>query len=818
MKKVFLFNHTPCLFLKSTFESIIFKLSVSLSLIASLSFSSFAQKTVSALHIDEKITVDANFNEGAWDKQTDVATEFTSVRPIPNQKPKYPTEVKVVYDDNALYISAKMVEGSSDSISSQLMLRDQIGNTDFFGVIIDTYGNGNNAFEFILSCTGVQFDALVTPQNEDNSWDAVWFGAARIAEDGWYAEMKIPYSAIRFPSQDIQKWNVNFFRRRQASGEQYCWNNVDFEQDNAWLNQVGTLTGIENIKPPLRLSLTPYASVYGVHSHDPNGDPQDNIGSSYNMGMDIKYGINDAYTLDMTLIPDFGQVQSDNQVLNLSPFEVRFNENRAFFTEGIEMFDKSGIFYSRRVGNNQQLYNATKVSGRGDKGLGIGVFNAVAAEKSHMELDLDSDREVKKIDMPLTNYNIVVFDQDIKNNGSISLTNTSVLRKGDDFHNANVTAATYNVKNKKQSFGINGKVAYSQLINKQSENVNGMDARVSVEKLSGSVIGGLTYREVSKDYNHNDLGYFRFGNYRELSFYLVRRDLDGFGAFNRFNLWLNGNYERNIVPDAFVGFRGNTGFYLETKSFLGLNGWMNVRTKRNDFYEPRIEGRHFERPSSINGGFWFGTDRRKKLRVNSWMEYTGYGQNSGWSEYGAGPAVNYRFSDKFNLEISTYIWNENNAQGFANIQGDKVIFGKRDVRTVSNNVRASYTFNQNMGLNLITRHYWSKVKYNDYAELNDIGQLAKSDYDGFHDLSFTAFTVDMDFRWRFAPGSEMAVVWKNNISGVFQDQGTDYSEVGYADGISRLKALPQTNSLSVRFSYYLDYYDNIKGLFKKNNS
>ncbi len=773
------------------------------------------QRTVSALHIDEKITIDANFKEGAWTNQKDIATKFTSVRPIPNQAPQYPTEVKVVYDDDALYISAKMVEGSSDSISSQLMLRDQIGNTDFFGVIIDTYGNGNNAFEFILSCTGVQFDAKVTPQNEDSSWDAVWFGAARIAEDGWYAELKIPYSAIRFPSQDIQKWDVNFFRRRQMSGEQYCWNNVDFEKDNPWLNQTGRLTGIENIKPPLRLSLTPYASVYGVHSHNPDGNPQNNLGSSYNLGMDIKYGINDAYTLDMTLIPDFGQVQSDNQVLNLSPFEVRFNENRAFFTEGIEMFDKSGIFYSRRVGNNQQLYNATKISGRGDKGLGIGVFNAVAAEKSTTVMDAVSDKEIKDVEMPFTNYNIIVFDQDIKNNGSVSLTNTSVLRRGEDFHNANVTAATYNLKNKKQTYGINGKVAYSQLINKASDNVNGMDARMSVEKLSGSIVGGLTYREVSKDYNHNDLGFFRFGNFREMSFFASRRDLDGFGPFNRFNMWVNANYERNIVPDAFVGARANTGFYLETKSFIGLNGWMNVHTKRNDFYEPRMEGRYYERPANINGGFWIGTDRRKKLRFNTWIEYSKYGQNSGWSEYGAGPSVTYRFTDKFNISLSTRIWNEKNAHGFASTRDDEVIFGQRDVSTVSNDITISYTFNQKMGLNMNTRHYWSKVKYNGFSVLGEEGQLSASDYNEFHDLSFTAFTVDMDYRWRFAPGSEIAVVWKNNISGVFQDQSTDYRQLGYSDGISRLKALPQTNSLSVRFSYYLDYNDNLKGLFNK---
>ena len=208
-----------------------------------IGISGFAQKTISAVSITEEISIDGKFAEEAWSSQVDVAKDFTAAWPVPNQTPRYPTEVKVIYDDEAIYISAFMKEASKDSIQSQLMLRDQIGNTDFFGVIFDTYGNGNNGFEFILSCTGVQFDAKLTPQNEDSSWDAVWFGATEISDTGWTAEMKIPYSALRFPSDEIQKWNVNFLRRRAANAETSYFNNVDFEQDNPVLTQIASLTG-----------------------------------------------------------------------------------------------------------------------------------------------------------------------------------------------------------------------------------------------------------------------------------------------------------------------------------------------------------------------------------------------------------------------------------------------------------------------------------------------------------------------------------------------------------------------------------------------
>ena len=229
--------------------------------------------------------------------------------------------------------------------------------------------------------------------------------------------------------------------------------------------------GIKDIEAPVRLFLYPYVSVNA--GHFPNGDAtQSNWTQGFNAGMDLKYGINDAFTLDMTLIPDFSQVRSDNQVLNLSPFEVQFDENRQFFTEGTELFNKGNLFYSRRIGRTPkgfydiedqldsteillsnpsvtQLINSTKVSGRTNKGLGIGFFNAIT-NSMYAEVEDTINGTVRQIKTePLTNYNIAVLDQNLKNNSYITLINTNTERF-DTERDANVTGLEFSLNDKKK--------------------------------------------------------------------------------------------------------------------------------------------------------------------------------------------------------------------------------------------------------------------------------------------------------------------------------------------------------------------------------
>src|SRR5262249_27319888 len=260
---------------------------------------------------------------------------------------------KVVYTDEAIYIGAYMHDDPK-LIKRQLTERDkeQRQDADNFGVAFDTYKDKQNAFQFMVTAPNVQSDIRISSGGAgenggfDYNWDAVWDSQTSIVADGWIAEIQIPYSAIRFSKEDIQNWGVNFSRYIRRLNEQSYWNCVDPNQ-NGFVNQFGDLTGLQNLQPPLRLSFLPYLST-GYRTVPTNSGTINTF--LHSGGMDVKYGINESFTIDMTLIPDFGQVQSDNVILNLTPFEQQFEEHRPFFTEGTELFNKAGVFYSRRIG------------------------------------------------------------------------------------------------------------------------------------------------------------------------------------------------------------------------------------------------------------------------------------------------------------------------------------------------------------------------------------------------------------------------------------------------------------------------------------
>ena len=301
------------------------------------------------------VKIDGNLDDAAW-KDAATADGLTEFRPkvgAPEDSATR-TETYLMYDDEGIYFGGYLHERTKDSISSELRGRDGFGNNDFIGIIFDTYNDRLNGFEYFITPLNEQMDSKMSPSSgnndnggEDFSWNAVWKSAAIIHADGWSFEMFLPFSAIRFGKDDVQNWGLNITRRRQKTGQQYAWNPVD-PNVNGFLTQEGLWTGVTKIKPPLRLQFSPYFSTYANH-YPANQSGIKNWTSQVNGGLDVKYGISPSFTLDATLIPDFGQVQSDNQVLNLTPFEVQFNENRSFFTEGTELFGKGNLFYSRRI-------------------------------------------------------------------------------------------------------------------------------------------------------------------------------------------------------------------------------------------------------------------------------------------------------------------------------------------------------------------------------------------------------------------------------------------------------------------------------------
>jgi len=780
------------------------------------------KKQISASRITADITIDGQMDEAIWQNAIP-STGFTTLEPSAGESASKKTEVWILYDDSGIYVGAKMYDPDSKKIPTQFSQRDGIGNADWFGVFLDAYRDGINGVSFIVTSSNSQFDAKYSTFGEDEGWDAVWESQVQITSDGWVAELRIPYSAIRFPEIDEQTWHINFGRMDQQLQEKGFWSEIN-PNVNGFLNQSGYLAGIKDIKPPVRLQATPFIALYGENYHDKNSEKVNSFGHSFNGGMDIKYGLSDAFTLDLTLIPDFGEAQSDNNVLNLSPFEVRFDENRQFFTEGTELFNKGGLFYSRRVGGRplfadrvyeeqasdeeiidnpaqSQLYNATKISGRTQKGLGVGFFNATSG-RTYATLKSAERGERQVLTNPLTNYNVLVFDQNLKNNSFVSLVNTTVLREGTAY-DANVTGAVLDLRNKEQTFAIRGSYKLSQKYNQETTDL-GHATNVEFRKISGNWNFGIMYNEESDTYDINDLGFIFNNNERSVGMFQEYNMFKPFWFFNRGGVGLSTNYRMLYEPNEFTGFGVETWMWGQTKNFWRLNAFVFSNPVAGfDFFEPRTPGRFYRNPNVNGFGVNINSDRRKRLSFGLFGRIRNFGEDgrNGQSiEFRPNFRVNDRLNFRWGLEL-----NENNRDvGYVNKveseAGEDIIFGRRDVSTVVNTLNADYNFSSNMALTFRMRHYWSKVAYESFHMLEEDGGLGAIDYNEIHDTNFNAFNIDMVYRWRFAPGSDLFVIYKNSLLNFEQQADLDY--FGNLDG---LFDNPQRNSISLKMIYFLDY-------------
>ena len=791
-----------------------------------------AVRKLKASRVNQAPKIDASLEDIAW-QNVQIATDFIQRNPTPGGAEEHKTEVKIIYDDVALYVGAIMHDVSPDSIFRELSQRDNFANTDFFGIFLDTYHDKQNGYGFLVTPAGVQMDMRFSPESEDTNWNAVWDSKAAIVGNDWVVELKIPYSAIRFSNADVQTWGINFMRNRNKKRQDFFWSPVD-PKVNGFLNQWGVLEGLENIKSPLRLSLTPYVSSYVQH-YPYNNPGKSNTSYSVNGGMDVKYGISESFTLDMTLIPDFGQVQSDNRVLNLSPFEVQYNENRQFFTEGTELFNKGNFFYSRRIGAmpihydlaesqlepgerlvknpaESKLLNATKISGRTKDKLGIGIFNATTAN-TYATAEDEAGNQRRLLTQPLTNYSIVVLDQALKNNSYVSFINTNVMRKGATY-DANLTGALFRLANKKNTYAIEGKGSLSQKYGLPSGKKTdiGHSHLLRAGKISGNWQFDYTHSLESDNYDPNDMGILFRNNTMSESFNLRYNIFKPFWKLLRLNSGLGVDYSRRYEPNTFQSLTVFGQAWTQTKKFLNFGAFFNFDPKVTyDYFEPRVAGRYYAFPTNFNVGGFIGTDYRKKLAISFDGNIRTFNENQR-KRINFYISPRYRFNNQFSVsaEVSANYWPDD--MGFANgfdikAHNDTIMFGRRNLQTYSNVLQASYIFTNRMSLSLRGRHYWSKVLYKDYWSLNELGGLDKSTYQYNHDTNFNAFNIDMVFSWWFAPGSEMRVVWKNAIM-----PSSSAIIHNYFDNFGHTLRSPQDNSLSVKVLYFLDY-QNIRKKF-----
>ena len=803
------------------------KTNVTLWAMLLLCLNSIAQTSTSkqlpANRTTKPVKIDGLINDDAW-KDAAIMTDLVEFRPTAGaiERPETKTVSYLMYDDQGIYFGGFCYERTKDSIAMELSGRDGFGTNDYVGLIFDTYHDKQNGFEYFITPLGEQWDSKMTNNGEDFSWNAVWKSNAVIHDNGWSFEMFIPYSAIRFGKNDIQNWGLNITRRRRKTEQQYTWNPIN-PTVNGFLTQCGIWAGVSNIKPPLRLQFSPFFSTYA--NHFPKSKPgEEKLTSSINGGMDVKYGINQAFTLDATLIPDFGQVVSDNRVLNLTPFEVKFTENRPFFNEGTELFNKGNLFYARRIGidpvllhstrqysgvnetavkspSESKLINATKISGRTAQGVGIGILNAVTNTRYATLEDSTTKGQRKVVIDPLTNYSVIVFDQTLKNNSSVSLVNTNVWRSGKDY-DANVTAAMFSLNDKKNTWNVSGKVANSRLIGylPDGKTKSGYSHSVSLGKTSGRFNFNIGQNLTNSKFNSNDLGYFTMTNFVDHFGWAGYRWIKPTTWYNNIRINFNALYSRRLSPGAFQNANFNANINGQLKNLWFVGAFVGYEPKGNDFYEPRMAGRVFKGWSSYFLDAWFETNGSKKYSLYSELMYVKRSLFNS-ERYNFTMNNRYRFSNKFSVSHRMNISPQNNNTGFAAIVGNDVIFGKRDINNVENILSLKYSFNAKMNINTRIRHYWSRVDYKEFFTLLQDGGLQKNTtFNQNVNQNYNAFNVDAVFTWQYAPGSFINLVWKN--------AAYDFNRVvehGYFKNFDNTINADDNNNLSLKVIYFLDY-------------
>ncbi len=775
-----------------------------------------SKKKINAHRATGTIKVDAVLDEPDW-SQAETGGDYIQFEPYNGKPSKYKTEMKIIYTDYAIYIGAEMYDPHPDSIMKQLSKRDELGQTDYFGLSIDAFNDGLVSYTFVVTPGNVQFDARQSDY-EDASWDAVWLSKTRIHDKGWTVEIEIPFSELRFPKKDVQVWGINFARNVQQTREQSFWSFVDAKIDG-FLKQMGELDGITDIKPPVRLSFTPYIAGYIIDESGTSGLTTDLRG-----GLDLKYGINESYTLDMMLIPDFGQTESDDKELNISAYETYYDEKRPFFTEGTELFEKGEIFYSRRIGsvknewkekdfnlksheevsftpNETSLINVSKISGKGKNGLGIGFLNGVAAPAQVTITDTLTGNTRKKEVQPYTNYNVLVFDQTLKNKSFVSLANTNYLQPEFNYL-SNVTATHMHIENKDGAYAVESIFALSYVNDTNHTDSTGLKYDIEFGKISGNFRFKVENSLAAKKFNQNDLGYLDKTNEMATEINFAYNIYKPFGHFLK---WFNSfdiNQMTLYSKKAYIGTIARANSFTTLRNYLSINISSEFSLgEYNDFYEPRVDGRILKQPGYYNLGIYISPDYRKKFVLDVtggiWQSYS----DNRWG-YWSGLMPIIRFSDHLNLNGGINFGVDLRDVGFVNKTdaNDTIYFGRRDVRTLVNSLNVNYNFNANMALSLKARHYWRLVDYSEFYTLNKDGYLAGAPSYKSDDINSNFFNIDLVYTWRFAPGSELSFVWKNAIENSNAD-----SQFNYFHDLNKLMDFDKQNSISISILYYIDY-------------
>ncbi len=716
------------------------------------------------------VQLDGRLDDAAWAAATPV-TVFTQVDPEEGQPASEATEARILYDDEALYVGVRLHDRGR--VSTRLGRRDMdLGDSDWVGVVIDSYHDHRTAYSFDLNPSGVRRDALKTETGDDMAWDAVWDAAASHDSAGWTAEYRIPFSQLRFSPAQEQTWGIQLERIIGRRNE-YAVFAFTPKSERGGVARYGHLTGLRDIRPGRRLEILPYTVLRADYT-DPGANPFREDGEmGADVGADLKYRVTSDLTLDATINPDFGQVEQDPADVNLTAFETFFDEKRPFFVEGAEIFTfgpgnlptGGELFYTRRIGGrasqlspgtaqadvpgDARILGAAKLSGKTAGGWSIGVLEALTRAEEARFLETDGSAAAMVVE-PMTNYLVGRLRRDLRGGqsavgGMVTAVNrdleTEQLRTL--LHSGGYTAGMdFRHEFGNRAWRLSGYLSgshvrgdslairrtqtrshrYFQRLDADYVDVDG--GAISLSGFSGQLRlqrqagrhwrGSLGLSTISPGYEVNDLGYQRRGD---------RVDLNSSVAYVQntpgplFRFWqadvqniLEHSYGRYMVQNTlFLSGYGQTRAYWTVRTQLGYGA---------EATDDRLTrgGVLARRPAARRALLAVGSDGRKPL-VGSANVYYQDDDGPGWQTNGgatltvkASPRWNLAFGPSYSRFVTPaqYLGTQADATATETL-GYRFFFADLDQTTVSLDTRINYTFNPRLSLETFIQPFVSTV-------------------------------------------------------------------------------------------------------------
>ncbi len=730
----------------------------------------------------EAPNIDGILDDEAW-LQGEWHGEFIQYEPLNGRQPSQPTFFKLLFDENNIYVAIRALDSSPDSIVARLTRRDN-DDGDGVGIGFDSYFDQRTAFVFAVNAGGVKIDWVVTNdgENEDRTWDPNWWVKTSLNDEGWVAEMSIPLSQLRFERGGSGTWGLQVFRNIFRHRELSFWTHLPKDVPGMVRN-FGLLSGIENLKPRRTFDLTPYAvASASSFPSEPDNPFRTGRDGKLKAGLDAKVGLSNNFTLDMTLLPDFGQVEADPSEVNLSAYETFFEEKRPFFIEGRNISNFSvglgdggigndNLFYSRRIGRRPagrispggsafvempaftRILGAAKVTGKTENGLSIAFIESVTAEEK-AEIDNLGERSFETVE-PLTNFFVGRVQKDInQGNTIVGGMVTSVNRRLDEnlasqMHKNAFSGGidfTQFFKDKTWMFNVNAAMSHvsgseASILRSQRSSARFFqrpDARhVDVDpnrtSLTGtggrmqfgrfgaghwSFMAAMLWK--SPEFEINDLGYMREADQILSVLYAGYREWEPKGFYQSYNINLNSYTLWNFDGTRIVS-GGNLNGSIIFKNFWNANAGIELSHDITSTAHLR-GGPALKIPDAVSSWISLGTDNRKKFSARLSTTVGSAAQNY-QNFIRISPSITYKPLDKISLSIApSYTDRYEQLQYVAqsSFNGEtRYLFATIEQNVVNLSFRVNYTIMPDLTIQFWGQPFVASGKYYDFKKISN---------------------------------------------------------------------------------------------------